>query len=216
MAIEFFFLLLIFHVMDSADDDIRDIPLEDQEEEETPRKSKSKRKSRRETPRKKRKGNDGESIPNDEEDVHEPFAMDIGVSNAPSLEGLTPEQLYLRSTTINNLKAKLTQHPGLDITDLVKLDNMLHKMSTEELVSYYENIKIRLGLTKPGETARNFLGLASTTAARYFNKPELIADLMGDDDLVTSIDHYIGNDSYIAMMSGPMHIMYKIVKAVTK
>lgn len=185
---------------DSVDQDLAQDPLVDEDMDDERPQRKRHRSSRDHEPRKKRR-----RVEVQEEEEEEEGAFPLPV--------IPPDEQVLRNSTISSIKIKKKRHPEVDTSGLEEMDAWLNSMTTQELVTYHENLKIALGLCKPGENAKSALGVVELGIRHYAQNNRILGKLTANEELCSVVEQYLP-DSFVQYMSGPMAIVYEIGRAI--
>lgn len=146
-----------------------------------------------EPPKKKRKKNSPEPT------VEEPIEVD--------LTDLTDDQRTVRKMLEKELKLLLLDHPNLDIESVKILDHHIKYLTSEEIASQIENIKIQIGINHPFENSKPMAGLMALGISMKFNHPQVIENMTNDKELLIALEHFFPSSSY--HLTPIMKIIYR-------
>lgn len=120
------------------------------------------------------------------------------------LEGNTPEIQRARL----ELKNLMLKYPDADINDMIKIEETINQLNSDELKTYLRNLKIKIGLNSPNESSRSIIGLIGIFIQNYTGHPEIYERLSNDEALLSAVEHVV--PSTFGELNLPLQIVYRV------
>lgn len=118
----------------------------------------------------------------------------------------------MKTDFIDKIKKLKILHPDLDLSALIEMDKELQKKSLRELQKEYENMRLAIGLTKPGDSAVGIVGGVGVILGRLTGQADLHHRLVRNKEILCGVDEMFS--SYFQYFAPPMKLAYLIGQSI--